>query len=116
MIWIALYFVVLLLIFKYSKSKLTKAGYAILFLIPIMNYYDEITYKDRVRLGYGCIVKADRNINSSYYVIIQENENEIKYSLDGLEEPFDPSVIGKCVNFKYYKDAFGFEILLTINK
>jgi len=115
MVWVVLYFIVLLMVLKYSNSKLTKSVYVMLFLIPVTNYYDETTYKHRIETGYGCIVKTDRNINSSCCLIIEENENETKYSLDRLEEPFDSSVIGKCVNFKYYKDAFGFKVILKIS-
>ena len=116
MTWIILYLIVLFLVLKYSNSKLTKAVFIIFFLVPATSYYDKKTYKNRIESGYGCIVRADRNINSSYYLIIEENGNEKKYSLDGIEEPFDSNVIGKCVYFNYYKDVFGFKVILKINQ
>ncbi|WP_421865486.1 hypothetical protein [Motiliproteus sp.] len=112
--WIVISGIILVFIYIYAKKISTKLFFSVFFLIPVVDYIEEKHHVKVIESSYGCIVKKKRGRNASDSVFIRIDKKLAKFSLAKYRRPFDRILIGKCVDFKYYRQFFGGKMLYDI--
>jgi len=100
--------------FFYLEDRLTKAFLIVFPLLPALTIIEDKFFVDDTKEGYGCVLEIDSGYHSPPYLVVENNNKKKTVSLWAYKKTIKKEIIGTCIEYIYYVDILGHEILVEI--